>query len=148
MFCPAFYRTKNPRMPWHPGEGFYGSDQVGGLLVLVDHGVLTLDLVEDGDLGLDVLGLHKQLCAVDQGVIPSMVEAVGAHAEGVPHVGLQSDLLLVPDQLVVAVSGGAVLVVDGLVIQNRSGNFLVQVVLVYDGWKKCKKNPPIPWNWG
>ena len=44
-----------------------------------------------------MLGLHEELGTVDQSIVPGMVEAVGAHAEGVPHVGLQSDLLLVPD---------------------------------------------------
>ena len=109
-----------------------GSDHVGGLLELVDQGVLTLDLVEDGDLSLDVLGLHEQLGAVDQSLVPCMVEPVGALGEHVPEVSIQSDFLFVPDQLVVAVGRGAVLVVDGLVIQNGSGDFLVQIVLVDD----------------
>ena len=113
-------------------EMLHGSDQVLGLLVLVDQGVLLLNLTEDGDLGLDMLGLHEQLGTVDQSIIPCVVEAVGTHAEGVPDVGLQGDLLLVPHQLVVAVGRGAVLLVDGLMFQNGGGDLLVHIVLVDD----------------
>ena len=93
-------------------------DAVLRLLVLVNHGILTLDLFEDGNLCLDMLGLHEQLGAVDQSFVPGMVETVRAHGELVPHISLQSHSLFVPDQLVIAVSGSAVGIVQGLVIQN------------------------------
>ena len=108
------------------------SDDVVGLLVLVNQRILLFNLVEDGDLCLDVFGLHEQLRTIDQPLIPGMVEAVGAHGELVPHIGLQRHFFFVPDQLVVAVCGIALLVVQGSVIQNGSGNFLILEVLVDD----------------
>ena len=54
----------------HSEQMLHGSDQVIGLLVLVDQGVLLLNLPEDGDLGLDMLGLHEQLGTAHQSIIP------------------------------------------------------------------------------
>ena len=75
----------------------FGSDDVVGLGVLVDQGILLLDLVEDSDLSLDVLGLDVDFSAVDQSLVPCVVETVGAHGELVPHISLQSDFFFVPD---------------------------------------------------
>ena len=63
-------------------------------------------------------------------LIPIVVEAAGALAENVHHIGVERDGLFLPLDVIGAVSGGAIGIMERLVLQSKHGALLGVKVLV------------------